>query len=333
MSHILEVRGLQVAFTGERGETVGTDHVDFHVDSGETVCLVGESGCGKSVTSLAVMGLLGRGGYAAEGEILFKGRDLLKMKRKELDAIRGKELAMIFQDPLSSLNPVLTIGLQMMEGIKSHMDLDKESRRQRAAALLKKAGIRDAEAVMKKYPHQISGGMRQRVMIAMALSCEPALLIADEPTTALDVTIQAQIMSLLKELKKDLNMALLLITHDMGLVAQMADRVMVMYAGQIIEEGTVFEIFDHPSHPYTKALLAAVPSLKQDPDRVLPAIEGTVPEEYGRITGCRFADRCPYRQKLCGQAQVLNNILTADDKTSHRVRCRRAEEVEQDGRV
>ena len=247
MSHILEVRGLQVAFAGERGNTIGTDRIDFFVDQGETVCLVGESGCGKSITSLAVMGLLGRGGRVSQGEILFNGRNLLKMNQKELDQVRGKELSMIFQDPLSSLNPVLTIGKQLEEGLKAHTELGKEERRKRALDLLGRAGIREAEAVMKKYPHQLSGGMRQRVMIAMALSCQPSLLIADEPTTALDVTIQAQIMNLLRSLKRELRMSLLLITHDMGLVAQMADRVMVMYAGQIIEEGTVFEIFDHPS--------------------------------------------------------------------------------------
>ena len=197
MSHILEVRGLQVAFAGERGNTIGTDRIDFFVDQGETVCLVGESGCGKSITSLAVMGLLGRGGRVSQGEILFNGRNLLKMDRKELDQVRGKELSMIFQDPLSSLNPVLTIGKQLEEGLKAHTELGKEERRKRALDLLGRAGIREAEAVMKKYPHQLSGGMRQRVMIAMALSCQPSLLIADEPTTALDVTIQAQIMNLL----------------------------------------------------------------------------------------------------------------------------------------
>jgi len=239
MSHILEVRGLQVAFAGERGNTIGTDRIDFFVDQGETVCLVGESGCGKSITSLAVMGLLGRGGRVSQGEILFNGRNLLKMDRKELDQVRGKELSMIFQDPLSSLNPVLTIGKQLEEGLKAHTELGKEERRKRALDLLGRAGIREAEAVMKKYPHQLSGGMRQRVMIAMALSCQPSLLIADEPTTALDVTIQAQIMNLLRSLKRELRMSLLLITHDMGLVAQMADRVMVMYAGRYLRFLTI----------------------------------------------------------------------------------------------
>lgn len=332
MSHILEIRGLQVSFAGERGNTIGTDQIDFFVDQGETVCLVGESGCGKSITALAVMGLLGRGGRVSGGEILFNGRDLLKMDRKELDSIRGKELSMIFQDPLSSLNPVLSIGLQLEEGLKAHTELGKQERRQRALELLNKAGIRDGKAVMKKYPHQLSGGMRQRVMIAMALSCQPSLLIADEPTTALDVTIQAQIMKLLRSLKKEFHMSLLLITHDMGLVAQMADRVMVMYAGQIIEEGTVFEIFDHPFHPYTKALLAAVPSMKQNPDEMLQAIEGTVPENYGQMEGCRFRDRCPRRKQGCEAAQKLEKINGEGGQTLHRVRCWRAKEEEQSDR-
>lgn len=332
MSHILEVRGLQVSFAGERGNTIGTDQIDFFVDQGETVCLVGESGCGKSITSLAVMGLLGRGGRVSQGEILFNGRDLLKMNRKELDLIRGKELSMIFQDPLSSLNPVLPIGLQLEEGLKAHTELGKEERGQRAFELLNKVGIRDGKAVMKKYPHQLSGGMRQRVMIAMALSCQPSLLIADEPTTALDVTIQAQIMNLLRSLKRELHMSLLLITHDMGLVAQMADRVMVMYAGQIIEEGTVFEIFDHPSHPYTKALLAAVPSMKQNQDEMLQAIEGTVPEDYGQMTGCRFRDRCPGRKQGCEAFQELTEINPEGAQTLHRVRCWRVKEAEHSDR-
>ena len=219
MSHILEVRGLQVAFAGERGNTIGTDRIDFFVDQGETVCLVGESGCGKSITSLAVMGLLGRGGRVSQGEILFNGRNLLKMNRKELDQVRGKELSMIFQDPLSSLNPVLTIGKQLEEGLKAHTELGKEERRKRVLDLLGRAGIREAEAVMKKYPHQLSGGMRQRVMIAMALSCQPSLLIADEPTTALDVTIQAQVLEMMRRLKDKYHTATLLITHDLGVVA------------------------------------------------------------------------------------------------------------------
>lgn len=260
----------------------------------------------------------------------------MKMDRKELDQVRGKELSMIFQDPLSSLNPVLTIGKQLEEGLKAHTELEKEERRKRALDLLGRAGIREAEAVMKKYPHQLSGGMRQRVMIAMALSCQPSLLIADEPTTALDVTIQAQIMNLLRSLKRELRMSLLLITHDMGLVAQMADRVMVMYAGQIIEEGTVFEIFDHPSHPYTKALLAAVPSMEQNPEKMLQAIEGTVPENYGQMTGCRFRDRCPYRKQGCEAPQELEEIKAEETQKAqelHRVRCWRAKEAEQSGRT
>ena len=326
MSHILEVRGLQVAFAGERGNTIGTDRIDFFVDQGETVCLVGESGCGKSITSLAVMGLLGRGGRVSQGEILFNGRNLLKMDRKELDQVRGKELSMIFQDPLSSLNPVLTIGKQLEEGLKAHTELGKEERRKRALDLLGRAGIREAEAVMKKYPHQLSGGMRQRVMIAMALSCQPSLLIADEPTTALDVTIQAQIMNLLRSLKRELRMSLLLITHDMGLVAQMADRVLVMYAGQLIEQARVLELFDHPAHPYTRALLRSVPGIRDEEGRRLESIEGIVPEHYDRIRGCRFARRCPFRTEICMKPQQEMSV-----GDSHIVRCCRAKEVLADG--
>lgn len=326
MSHILEVRGLQVAFAGERGNTIGTDRIDFFVDQGETVCLVGESGCGKSITSLAVMGLLGRGGRVSQGEILFNGRNLLKMDRKELDQVRGKELSMIFQDPLSSLNPVLTIGKQLEEGLKAHTELGKEERRKRALDLLGRAGIREAEAVMKKYPHQLSGGMRQRVMIAMALSCQPSLLIADEPTTALDVTIQAQIMNLLRSLKRELRMSLLLITHDMGLVAQMADRVLVMYAGQLIEQARVLELFDHPAHPYTRALLRSVPGIRDEEGRRLESIEGIVPEHYDQIRGCRFARRCPFRTEICMKPQQEMSV-----GDSHIVRCCRTKEVLADG--
>ena len=234
MSHLLEVQGLTTAFTGDYGENISVDHIHFHVDEGEVVCLVGESGCGKSVTSLSIMGLLGRGGAVTDGSVLFDGKNLLSMTEKELDQIRGNQITMIFQDPLTSLNPVFTVGSQIMESIRTHMHLSKEESRKRARKLLERVGLPDAGGIMKKYPHTLSGGMRQRVMIAMALSCNPRLLIADEPTTALDVTIQAQIMELLRDLQKETGMSMILITHDIGLVANMADRVLVMYAGQII---------------------------------------------------------------------------------------------------
>lgn len=216
MSHILEVSDLEVTFSGDGGKNISVDHVDFYVDPGEVVCIVGESGCGKSVTSLSVMGLLGRGGKVTSGRVMFEGRNLLELTEKELDQVRGDRLTMIFQDPLTSLNPVFTIGNQMTESIRIHMGLGKEEAKARALMLLKRVGLPGADSVMKRYPHLLSGGMRQRVMIAMALSCNPSLLIADEPTTALDVTIQAQIMDLILELREELGMSVLLITHDMG---------------------------------------------------------------------------------------------------------------------
>ncbi len=303
MSHLLEVQGLTTSFTADYGETVSVDHISFHVDEGETVCIVGESGCGKSVTSLSIMGLLGRGGAVTDGSVLFDGKNLLSLSEKELDEIRGNRLSMIFQDPLTSLNPVFTIGNQITESIRTHLHLDQKEARERAEKVLSQVGMPDAHAAMKKYPHTLSGGMRQRAMIAMALCCNPALLIADEPTTALDVTIQAQIMSLLKKLKKEIGMSLILITHDIGLVASMADRVLVMYAGQIIEEAPVKELFASPYHPYTKALLATVPSIYDAPERELVSIPGIVPENYDSITGCRFADRCAFRAPECDRPQ------------------------------
>jgi peptide/nickel transport system ATP-binding protein len=303
MAHLLEVKGLTTTFAGDYGKNISVDHIDFHVDEGEVVCIVGESGCGKSVTSLSVMGLLGRGGKVTEGEVLFDGKNLLSMTEKELDEIRGNQMTMIFQDPLTSLNPVFTVGSQITESIRTHMKLSKEEARQRAVSLLKKVGMPDAEGVMKKFPHTLSGGMRQRVMIAMALACNPRLLIADEPTTALDVTIQAQIMKLLKELQQETGMSLILITHDIGIVANMADRVLVMYAGQIVEEAPVEELFAHPKHPYTTALLDTVPTIRDSADRQLFSIPGMVPESYDDITGCRFADRCIYRRPECDNPQ------------------------------
>ena len=316
MSHLLEVKNLTTAFTGDYGTTVSVDHVSFHVDEGEVVSIVGESGCGKSVTSLSIMGLLGRGGSVIDGSVLFDGKELLTMSEKELDQIRGNELTMIFQDPLTSLNPGFTIGGQMMESIRIHMHLSKKEAAVRAESLLARVGMPDPHAIMKKYPHTLSGGMRQRVMIAMALACNPRLLIADEPTTALDVTIQAQIMNLLKELQQETGMAMILITHDIGVVANMADRVLVMYAGQMIERAPSKELFHHPAHPYTQALLDTVPTIRDDADRQLVSIPGIVPESYDDIIGCRFADRCAYACPLCEQPQE-DYVMGAE----HTARC------------
>lgn len=303
MSHLLEVKNLTTAFTGDYGTTVSVDHVSFHVDEGEVVSIVGESGCGKSVTSLSIMGLLGRGGSVIDGSVLFDGEELLTMSEKELDQIRGNELTMIFQDPLTSLNPVFTIGSQMMESIRIHMHLSKKEAAVRAESLLARVGMPDPHAIMKKYPHTLSGGMRQRVMIAMALACNPRLLIADEPTTALDVTIQAQIMDLLVELKDKINTAIILITHDLGVVAGIADRVAVMYAGKVVETGTTAQIFYEHKHPYTEALLRSLPSAEAGKREPLMSIPGTPPDLLCPPKGCGFAARCRHCMQICREEQ------------------------------
>lgn len=323
MPHLLEVQNLTTVFAGDYGATTSVDHISFHVDQGEVLCIVGESGCGKSVTSLSIMRLLGRGGAVTDGSVFFDDKNLLAMTEKELDTIRGDELTMIFQDPLTSLNPVFTVGSQITESIRTHMDLSKEEARDRAVKLLAQVGMPEPVSMMKKFPHTLSGGMRQRVMIAMALSCNPKLLIADEPTTALDVTIQAQIMKLLKELCGEKSMSMILITHDIGLVANMADRVLVMYAGQIVEEASVQELFANPKHPYTRALLDTVPTIRDDEARQLQAIPGMVPESYDDIAGCRFADRCPYRREECSRPQEMFPF-----GTGHNARCVVAYEME-----
>lgn len=323
MSHMLDVKNLSTAFRGDYGEKVSVDQISFHVDAGEVVCLVGESGCGKSVASLSIMGLLGKGGAVINGSVLFEGKNLLTMTEKELDRLRGNQITMIFQDPLTSLNPVFTIGSQITESIRTHMGYSKKEARARAIHLLEKVGMESPALMMNRHPHTLSGGMRQRVMIAMALSCNPRLLIADEPTTALDVTIQAQIMKLLRKLQREMDMSVILITHDIGLVAQMADRVLVMYAGQIVEEAGTEEIFDHPAHPYTKALLQTVPGILDDPSRKLTAIPGMVPENYDEITGCRFAGRCADYREECRKPQ--SHSLCGED---HFVRCVRHKAIE-----
>lgn len=316
LTNLLEVKNLEVAFKGDDAAAVRLSNVSFSVKKGEFLCIVGESGCGKSVTSLAIMGLLPANGSVTGGEILFEGKNLLKLSEKELDSLRGNEIAMIFQDALTSLNPVFTIGNQLVESILAHTTLSKTEAHSRAVSLLGRVGLPQPESVMKKYPFVLSGGMRQRVMIAMALACSPKLLIADEPTTALDVTIQAQIMQLLRELQTEFSMSVILITHDIGLVAQMADRVVVMYAGQVVEQAEVRDLFHNPVHPYTKMLLATVPSTKDTAERVLVSIPGVVPEDYPSIKGCRFADRCPYVGKECSNPQSLFAVTE-----THSARC------------
>ena len=302
MEHLLEVDALDIAFRSRKQLVSRADRVSFHIDEGEILCIVGESGCGKSITALSILGLLPRQGQVTGGEVRFQGQNLLALDDKALDRVRGSDISMIFQDIMYSLNPVFTIGNQITEGLRRHLHLRGEEASRRAISLMEKTGIQDAPAVMRKYPHQLSGGMRQRVMIAMALACRPKLLIADEPTTALDVTIQLQIMQLLRRLRDETGMAILLITHDIGVVAEMADRVLVMYAGQVVEEAPVQALLEHPAHPYTRALLQAVPGLHDDRSRRLYTIPGMVPEHYDSLTGCRFAPRCPHAAQCGGQA-------------------------------
>lgn len=315
MAHLLEVKDLTCEFASDFGSHTPVDHVSFHIEEGEILSFVGESGCGKSVTLLSIMGLLEQGGTVTCGSAFFDGKDLFSLSEKEKNKIRGKDIAMIYQDPMTSLNPSFTVGSQMIELIRTHTKLTKKEAKALAVAMLEKAGLKDGKALLKRYPHTLSGGMCQRVMIAMALSCKPKLLIADEPTTALDVTIQAQIMQLLKKLQKEFKMAMILITHDMGLVAQMADRVAVMYAGQIVESALAEEIFANPVHPYTKALLNTIPTIQDDGSRRLRSIQGKVPERYDKIKGCRFAARCEYRCETCENEQI-DVVVTIEKKNT-----------------
>ncbi|WP_141430544.1 ABC transporter ATP-binding protein [Bacillus sp. 03113] len=319
VQNFLEVNKLQTAFNTEKGEVISVEEVTFYLKPGETIGIVGESGCGKSVTSLSIMRLLGKHGYIKQGSILLDGKDLTKLSEAEMRHIRGNEISMIFQEPMTSLNPVFTIGNQMMESIKLHLKLGKKEAKQYAIEMLKKVGIPRAEQIINEYPHALSGGMRQRVMIAMALSCKPKLLIADEPTTALDVTIQAQILELMKGLREDSNTAIMMITHDLGVIAEMADKVMVMYAGQVVEEADVFTLFDEPKHPYTKGLIASIPHLDYDSDTRLYSIPGTVPTLQLMPKGCRFHTRCPYAMEKCATEKPPH--LPVDEKREHKVRC------------
>ena len=297
---LLKVDELRTEFFSSKTSSVtAVDKVSFDIYKGEILGLVGESGCGKSVTSLSVMQLLkDTPGKVTHGQVLLDGKDLLKMPDAEIRSIRGGRMSMIFQEPMSALNPSMRIDRQMMETIMLHTNKSKEEARSHAAAMLGKVGIPDPPRVLKNYPHQLSGGMSQRVMIAMALSCDPQLLIADEPTTALDVTIQAQILDLMKKLQKEDQSSILLITHDLGVVAEMCTRVIVMYAGKIVEEAPVRQLFASPTHPYTQGLIASVPKLGAGV-KVLPSIPGSVPDLASMPTGCRFAPRCKYATDKC----------------------------------
>jgi peptide/nickel transport system ATP-binding protein len=299
MDNLLEVRGLKTHFHTDRGLFRAVDGIDFAVGRGKTVGLVGESGCGKSVTSLSVMGLVASPpGKVAADSVLFDGREVLGLSADERRRLRGAAMSMIFQEPMTSLNPVHTIGQQIVEAILAHTRVSPLAARKRAIEMLELVRIPSAAERIDDYPHRLSGGMRQRVMIAMALSCEPALLIADEPTTALDVTIQAQILDLLQDLQRRLGMAILIITHDLGVIAEVADDVLVMYAGKIVEQAPVDALFADPQHPYTIGLLGSIPRLDVERER-LATIEGTVPSPNHQPKGCRFSPRCPFADRRC----------------------------------
>lgn len=295
---LLEIKNLEVGFSTEYGLLQPVKDVSFKVRKGEIVGIVGESGSGKSITSLSVIQLLPKLGKVLNGQILFEGKDLLSLPKEEIRKMRGSEMAMIFQEPLTSLNPLFTVGNQISETIRLHQGASKQEARSRAVEILKKVGIPRPEKVYDSYPHSLSGGMRQRVMIGMALSCNPKLLIADEPTTALDVTIQAQILKLMKELIQEFETSIIFITHDLGVIAEMADRVIVMYAGQVMEEANVFDLFSEPFHPYTRGLLKSTIKV-QNEDEKLDSIEGVVPGLLEIPEGCRFHTRCPYAGRKC----------------------------------
>lgn len=314
---LLSVNQLKTYFYLDRNKVAkAVDDVSFSVSPGETVAIVGESGSGKSITALSIMQLIDKPGKVIDGTIHLQDTEISKLSSKEMTKLRGNEIAMIFQEPMTALNPVFTIGNQITEMLKKHKKMEKKPAQIEAINLLKTVGISRAEEVIHEYPHQLSGGMRQRVMIAMAISCNPKLLIADEPTTALDVTIQAQILDLMVEMKEKFNMALLLITHDLGIVSEYADRIIVMYGGQIVEEAPTKELLRRTEHPYTKGLLESLPNVKEDVDR-LGTIKGTVPPAYNLPDGCRFYDRCPFAMEKCKQTNPPLYQLTKN----HAVRC------------
>lgn len=322
---ILKISGLKTSFYTDDGEVPAVADVNFSIEPGEILGVVGESGCGKSVTSLSVMDLVPHPGKIVSGDIRFKDEELTKASKRRMRQIRGNEIAMIFQEPMTSLNPVFTIGSQMIEGIRLHHHFSKKEAANHAVQMLKKAGMPRAEQLLKEYPHQLSGGMRQRVMIAMAMACEPELLIADEPTTALDVTIQAQILELMKRLNEDLNTSILLITHDLGVVAEVCDRIVVMYAGKVVEEGSVRTIFKNPQHPYTEGLIQSVPNMYNKKER-LYSIPGNVPKPGSVTQGCLFAPRCPYAFDRC----TAENPELLETEAGHQVRCFLHETQEQE---
>lgn len=313
---LLRVEDLTVKFRTYNGEVTAVNNLELLLNENETLGIVGESGSGKSVTSLSIMGLLEEATSSVSGKALFKGTDLIAMKEKEKQQYRGNHLAMIFQEPMTSLNPLHKCGKQIIESMRIHTDISKADAQEKAIDLLKLVGIPAPEQRFNEYPHQMSGGMRQRVMIAMALACDPQLLIADEPTTALDVTIQAQILEVLKELRDRLKMGIILITHDLGVVSEVCDRVIVMYTGKVVEQGLIREILDNPKHPYTEGLIAAIPNI-QDEKGKLSSIEGMVPQLDNMPQGCSFHPRCPYAMDICKEKRPA--LTTAEN--GRKVRC------------
>lgn len=317
MSTLLEVNDLKTYFYTTNGVVPSVDGVSFSLESGQTTALVGESGCGKSVTSFSIMQLVSAPGKIIGGEIMFKGKDLTKLNDNEMRKIRGNEISMIFQEPLTSLNPILKIGAQLDEILLLHETKSKTEAKNKSIEMLKMVGMPRAEQVYDMHPHELSGGMRQRVMIAMALSCNPSLLIADEPTTALDVTIQAQILRLMRNLKKEFQTSILLITHDLGVVAELADKVIVMYAGQVVEEADVMSLFAEPQHPYTQGLIQSTPKIDAE-EEVLNSIPGNVPAPDNKPSGCYFHPRCPFAMDIC-KKQMPD--LKTNEQTGNKVRC------------
>lgn len=320
MSHLLEISNLQTHFPTKEGIVRAVNDVSFHIDEGELLGLVGESGCGKSITALSIMRLISRPGKIVGGSIKFNSIELTEASENKMREIRGNDIAMIFQDPMTSLNPVYTVGEQIAEALRLHRKMNKKDAWEATIEAMKEVAIPSPSTRVKDYPHQLSGGMRQRVMIAMALACEPELLIADEPTTALDVTIQAQILELLNELRQTRKLAILLITHDLGVVAETADRVCVMYTGKIVEQSSVEEIFEKPKHPYTQGLINSVPKLSEEHiqgETRLSTIEGTVPSPTELPTGCHFAPRCVYKKEIC----VKDDIPLYELENEIKVRC------------
>jgi len=320
---LLELRGLTTAFQTARGEISAIEDISFDLNAGEILGIVGESGSGKSVTALTIMGLLPQPpARIAAGSVRFAGEELTTASPNRMEKIRGAGISMVFQEPMTSLNPVFTIGEQIMETLRAHERMSASAQRERAIEMLDRVGIPSASERLNDYPHQLSGGQRQRVMIAMSLACRPKLLIADEPTTALDVTIQAQVLDLLMDLRDELGMAIMIITHNMGVIAEVADRVLVMYAGRIVEQSPAADLFDAPQHPYTKGLLACVPTLQQERHRLI-AIPGSLPEPARRPPGCRFAPRCSYRIEACRTA-IPPLVMQREDRA---VACIRADEL------